>query len=315
LRCWINGYPGTTAIPMITDEPVLIVLAGPTAAGKTAAGIRLAEYLKTEILSADSRQFYSEMKIGTASPSGEELDRVPHHFIGHLSIHDSYNVSRFEMDAMQKLEKLFRKNRYALMVGGSGLYIHAVCQGIDELPDPDPDTREKLKHLYFESGIKVLQDKLFEVDPVYYRQVDLNNPVRLIRALEVYFSMGIPYSLLRKNKPKSRPFKILKMGLELPRDELNHRIHQRVDKMMESGLLDEVCQLLPNQHLNALNTVGYKEIFAYLEYRVSLDGAVENIKTNTRRYAKRQMTWFRRDEDIHWLHPMDFTGMLRLIHG
>ena len=298
---------------MITDESTLVVLAGPTATGKTATAIRLAGTLGTEILSADSRQFYSEMKIGTAAPSSEELNTVTHHFIGHLSIHDNYNVSRFETDALEKLNELFRKHQFVLLVGGSGLYINAVCRGIDELPDPDAGLREKLKQLHSESGIVALQKKLQEIDPEYYRQVDLNNPVRIIRALEVSITMGVPYSSLLKDKPKARPFKILKLGLELPREELNQRIHERIDNMISAGLLEEVRELWPHRNLNALNTVGYKELFDYLDGKVGLDAAIINMKTNTRRYAKRQMTWFRKEKEIRWFHPRNVQGMLQLL--
>lgn len=285
---------------IIDSNPTLIVIVGPTAVGKTSAGIHLAKQLQTEIISSDSRQFYKEMSIGTARPTPEELATVPHHFIGHLSIHDTYNVSQFEHDALMKLDELFQKHATVVMVGGSGLYINAVCEGIDELPDPDESLRMELKELLKNEGVETLAAKLKELDSDYYNQVDRANPNRLLRALEVCITTGIPYSKLRKMQPKQRPFQIQKIGLTLPREELNKRIETRVDQMMKDGLLAEVESLLPYRNLNALNTVGYKELFEYLDGNWTLDQAIEKIKTNTRRYAKRQMTWFRRDAGIKW---------------
>ncbi|MCK9202868.1 MAG: tRNA (adenosine(37)-N6)-dimethylallyltransferase MiaA [Bacteroidales bacterium] len=295
---------------MIINEPLLVVVAGPTAVGKTSVSIQLAHHFNTEIISADSRQFYREMKIGTATPSREELLEIPHHFIGHLSVGEPYNVSRFETDALNKLTEMFRNHKVVIMTGGSGLYIDAVCQGIDQLPDPDPVLRQQLKDLLQDSGITALQQKLQDVDPDYYNQIDPFNPARLIRALEVTLTTGIPYSAHRTNSPKPRPFKILKTALTLPREILNQRINQRVDYMMGQGWLDEAIQLLPFQHLNALNTVGYKELFHYLKGAYSLEMAVEKIKINTRRYAKRQMTWFRKDPAFTWYAPDDLSGII-----
>jgi len=300
---------------MISDSPArLIILTGPTAVGKTSFSIELAKSISVEILSADSRQFYREMKIGTARPSEELLLRVPHHFIAHLSIHDYYNVSKFESEALQKLEHLFKTSSSALLVGGSGLYINAVCHGIDELPDPDTALREQLKSLYQKEGIKVLQDKLRELDPVYFYQVDQSNPKRLLRALEVCLTTGLSYSSLRKNKPKRRKFRILKIGLHRDREELNNRINSRVDQMMEEGLLEEVRNLMPFRNLNALNTVGYKELFDHFEGKYTLEQAIEKIKTNTRRFAKRQMTWFRKDNEIQWFHPDEFEKIVQNVN-
>jgi tRNA dimethylallyltransferase len=302
------------SIPMIIEpRPILIVLTGPTATGKTSLGVSLAKTLSAEILSVDSRQFFREMKIGTAQPSYELLQLVPHHFIAHLSIHDPYNVSRFESDALLKLGQLFRNSHSALLVGGSGLYINAVCHGIDELPDPDIELRGQLNDLFQTGGIKALQDKLGELDPSYFKQVDRSNPKRLLRAIEVSIAAGIPYSSFRKNEPKQRNFRILKIGLQVDREELNKRINARVDQMMEEGLLKEVKGLLPFRNLNALNTVGYKELFDHLDGKYSLEQAVEKIKTNTRRFAKRQMTWFRKDKEINWFHPDDLQKILDLI--
>jgi len=297
------------------SRPTLIVLTGPTAVGKTSVGIRLSQLFRAEILSADSRQFYREMKIGTARPSIEELSMTPHHFIGHLSIHENYNVSRFENDVISILEKLFRHNRYALLVGGSGLYINAVCHGIDDLPDPDDALRETLQNLLRNEGIECLRSKLKDLDPVYYQEVDRSNPNRLIRALEVCMTTGIPFSTLRKKTLKERSFRIIKTGLTVPREELDKRINERVELMMETGLLQEVMDLLPYRNLNALNTVGYKELFYYLDGKYALHQAVEKIKTHTRRFAKRQMTWLKKDKEIHWFHPEDIDGIVELIRS
>jgi tRNA dimethylallyltransferase len=298
---------------MTFHDPLLVVIAGPTAVGKTTAAIRVARHFSTEIISADSRQFYREMKIGTAVPTEEELSQVKHHFVHHLSIQNPYNVSRFEMDALEIIEGLFSRHRIVVMAGGSGLYINAVCHGIDLLPDPDPDIRANLKELLATSGIGALRDELLLADPEYAKEVDLANPARLIRALEVCRVTGVPYSVLRSNKPKQRPFRILKFGLELPREILNARINSRVDAMMQSGLLQEARRLLPLSHLNALNTVGYSELFAYLQGLTTLEHAVEKIKTHTRRYAKRQMTWFRKDPEMTWFDPGDIGGMISAI--
>jgi tRNA dimethylallyltransferase len=299
---------------MITDpKQTLIVVTGPTAVGKTSLALHLAQSLKTEILSADSRQFYREMRIGTARPGDDELQKVPHHFIGQISIHGEYNVSRFESDALNLLDQLFKEHRAVIMTGGSGLYINAVCHGIDDFPDPDDNLREELKSLYAREGIESFRSKLRLLDPLYYGQVDIANPKRLLRALEVCISTGRPFSELRKNEPKSRDFEIIKIGLTRDKEELNRRINQRVDRMMEEGLLAEVEQLLPFKHLNALNTVGYKEFFPYFSGEIPLDMAITNIKTHSRRYAKRQMTWFRKDKNIIWFHPDQESEILNFV--
>lgn len=286
-----------------STNPLLIVIAGPTAVGKTRFAIDLAQKLGTEILSADSRQFYRELNIGTAKPTPEELRSVPHHFVGQLSIHDYYNISKYEQDVLALLDIFFRKKSVAIMVGGSGLYIDAVCRGVDEFPDPDPELRSYLKGILADEGIGKLQELVKLHDPDYYSSVDLANPNRLLRALEVSMSTGIPFSEQRLNKGRIRNFNLIKIGLDLPRAELFSRINQRVDQMMQVGLLDEVRELLPFKHLNALNTVGYKELFEYLNEDASLELAVENIKTHTRRYAKRQLTWFRKDKEYTWFAP------------
>jgi tRNA dimethylallyltransferase len=299
---------------MITDpRNLLIVITGPTAVGKTSLTIQLARSLGTEIISADSRQFYKEMRIGTARPGEAELQGVPHHFIGHLSIHDEYNVSRYEEDVLNLLGNLFQRNGCVLMAGGSGLYINAVCNGIDDLPDADDSLREELKMLYAKEGTGALRARLRILDPDYYEQADLANPKRLLRALEVCIATGKPYSALRTNVRKEREFGILKIGLHRDREELNLRINQRVDRMVEAGLVEEARQLLPFRNLNALNTVGYKELFPYFDGILPLDTAIENIKTHSRRYAKRQMTWFRKDPSIRWFHPDQAEEILTFV--
>ena len=289
----------------INYNKTLIVILGPTSIGKTALSIKLARHFNTEIISSDSRQFFKEMKIGTAVPSTEELNSVKHHFIGNLSISDYYNVSKFEKEALHKLDDIFLKNNLAIMVGGSGLYIDAVCKGIDDLPDPDKKLRHEINEIFKSSGIEALQKKLKELDPEYYLIVDLKNPKRLMRAIEVCLQTGKTYTSLRKNKTGKRDFNIIKIGLNCEREKLFERINLRVDKMINEGLFDEVKELYKHKNLNSLNTVGYKEIFDFLDNKTSFEQAIENIKTNTRRYAKRQLTWFKRDEEIKWFHPTE----------
>ena len=291
----------------------LIVLLGPTAVGKTSLAIWLAKKLGTEIVSADSRQFYEELKIGTARPSEDQLREVRHHFIGHLSIHDEYNISRFEEDALSTLENLFTKYQFAIMVGGSGLYIRAACEGIDKMPQSDKNLREKLMKQYRQEGIESVQKLLLKVDPDYYKKVDRLNHVRLIRAIEVSMLTGKPYSEFRKNRSQKRKFDILKIGLALDRNELVTRIDKRVNEMMKNGLLQEAEGLYSLRHLNALNTVGYKELFDYMDDKISLEEATEKIKINTRRYAKRQMTWFRQDKSIKWFRPEQKEEIVEMV--
>ncbi len=279
----------------------LIVIAGPTAVGKTSYAIKLAQRYDTEILSADSRQFYRELQIGTAAPTEEELAAAPHHFIGNLSIHDYYNVSMYEQEAMQLIDDLFQKHDKLIVVGGSGLYIDALCYGIDELPDADERLRSEIKRRYAEEGIEYLQKEVERLDPEFYKVVDQNNHKRLQRALEVCLATGKTYSSQRTNKKKSRPFAIRKLVLNMERELLYERINRRVDLMMEAGLLDEVKSHLPFRELNALKTVGYTELFRYLDGAISLEQAVTDIKTNSRRYSKRQVTWFKRYDDFEWI--------------
>jgi len=271
--------------------------------GKLMLLLKLAKAWNTDILSADSRQFYNEMSIGTAKPDIQQLSEVEHHFIGQLSIHDYFNVSKFETEALELLKILFKKRDIVFMAGGSGLYIDAVCRGIDDFPNPEPEFRNYLKGIYLDYGILKLQEMLLEQDPEYYATVDINNPNRLLRALEVCHVTGKKFSEQRLNSSKQRDFQIIKIGLNLPRPELFSRIELRVDQMIEKGLVEEVKNLLPYRHLNALNTVGYKEIFEYLDSKITLQQAIVNIKTSTRRYAKRQLTWFNRNDDYIWFEP------------
>ena len=268
--------------------------------GKTALAIELAKHYNTVSLSADSRQFYKELSIGTAKPTISELAQANHHFINSHSITDKFNVGDFEQQGLALLDELFKTRNNVLLVGGSGLYIKAICEGFDQLPDVDPDIRERLNTELALKGIEHLQEKLKEVDPDYYAQVDIHNPQRIIRALEVFEGSGQPFSSFRKASLNQRPFNIVKYGLLWPREELYNRINLRVDMMIEEGLVDEVKSLLPYRHLNALNTVGYSEIFDYLDGKTDLPAAVAAIKQNTRRFAKRQLTWFRRDQDFIW---------------
>jgi tRNA dimethylallyltransferase len=283
------------------NKPTLVVVTGPTAVGKTSLTIDLASELNTSIISADSRQFYKELRIGTAFPDNDELKHVPHYFLGHLSIQDYYSVSRFEQDVLHLLPKLFEKNPIVILTGGSGLYIDAVCKGIDDLPDPDPNIRAHVMSLFENEGIEGLRKQIKLLDPAYYDLSDIANHKRLMRALEVTLQMGEPYSSFLTRTEKYRSFDIIKYCLNRPREILFDRINQRVDQMIEKGLLDEVKSLTPFKHLNALNTVGYKELFDYLEGKLTFDQAVEDIKTHTRRYAKRQLTWFKRDGDYTYI--------------
>jgi tRNA dimethylallyltransferase len=278
----------------------LIVIAGPTAIGKTALSIKLAKYYQTEIVSADSRQFYKEMEIGTAVPSAEELAAAKHHFIQHISVEEEYSVGDFERDAIKKLTKIFQQKNKAILVGGSGLYIKAVLEGLDYFPKVEPSVREKLNLKLQKNGIKNLQKELKQLDPVHAEKVDLENPHRVIRALEICIGSGKPYSSFLNDSSLKRDFIPIKIGLIAPRELIYERIEQRVDIMLQNGLLQEAKKLYKQKELNALNTVGYKELFQYFDGNWKLDFAIEEIKKNTRRFAKRQLTWFKRDEDTQW---------------
>ena len=281
--------------------PTLIVIAGPTASGKTAFAIKFAKALNTVILSADSRQFYKEMSIGTAAPTEEELSQVQHYFVHHISIEDKYDVADYERDALQLLEELFKTHDAVVMTGGSGLFIDAVCNGIDAMPDIKPEIRQKVENLLKEGGLKALQDETQRLDPEYFAIVDQQNPRRLQRALEVCYQTGKTFTSFRSGNAVKRNFDIKKYALLWEREALIERIDKRVDLMMEQGLLEEAKSLYPKRHLNALNTVGYKELFAFFDGQCTLPEAVELIKIHTRQYAKRQMTWLRRDVGYQWI--------------
>ena len=282
-------------------ERTLLAVVGPTAIGKTSCSIQLAKHYKTEIISTDSRQFYREMKIGTAVPSENELKSVPHHFIQHLSIFQPWSVGDFEREALKLLDKLFANHDLILATGGSGLYLKALCEGLDEFPAIQPGIREGLNKRYEAGGIEVLQKELEQGDPEYHKMVDLQNPHRLIRALEVLYNSGKPFSSYLHKPKKERSFRTVYLGLKADRAELYNRIELRVDQMINNGLVSEVEKLLEHKDLSALQTVGYQEIFQYLDGKWDLQKAVEEIKKNTRRYAKRQITWFRKIKEIHWI--------------
>ena len=293
----------------------LLVIAGPTAVGKTDACLKIAKKFQTEIISSDSRQFYREPLIGTAKPSSEDLAAVPHHFINTLSIHDEYDVKKFEKDTLKLLSELFKKHNLVLMTGGSGLYIDAVCYGFDDIPDIDPAIRKELNSNFEKMGIGFLREELEKYDPDYFDIVDTDNPQRLIRALEVYRGTGKPFSSFRKKKVNIRDFNIIKIGLEREREELYQRIDQRMDLMISQGLFEEAERFFPFRDLNALQTVGYTEIFGYLKGDYDKEEAIRLLKRNSRRYAKRQMTWFKKYPDIQWFHPSDIQGILQFVEN
>ncbi len=281
----------------------LIVVLGPTGVGKSEISLHLARHFQTEIISADSRQFFRELYIGTAVPSPEDLKAVPHHFIQTKSIHDYYNVSEYEVEALHIIDELFKRNNPIILTGGSMLYVDTICKGIDDIPTVDPTIRDEVIEWYKENGMVALQKRLLELDPEYYHQVDLNNPKRLLHAVEICLMSGKSFTSFRRNTPKERPFRIMKIGINQDRSILYERINQRVLKMMEAGLLDEAKSVYPFRNLNSLNTVGYKELFAYLDGDCSLEEAVDLIQRNSRKYARKQLTWFRRDQEIKWFDP------------
>jgi len=287
----------------MANNKTLIVIAGPTAIGKTALAITLARHFSTEIISADSRQFFKEMSIGTAKPGPAELEAAIHHFIDSHSINTFFSTGDFEKQALNVLSVLFTKHDVVIMVGGSGLYLDAVTKGLDELPDTDKSIREELNLLFETEGLEPIQSRLAAVDPEYYAKADQSNPQRLIRGLEFFLSTGKKVSSFLTNSKKERPFDMIKLGLNTDRAVLYDRINHRVDLMVQEGLLAEVKSLLPYKDLNALKTVGYAELFDYLDGVISYDQAIDKIKQNTRRFAKRQLTWFRRDPEIHWFEP------------
>ena len=287
----------------MSSAKTLIVITGPTAVGKTALCLDIAQHFGIPIINADSRQIYKELKIGTASPTSEQLQLVPHYFVGSLSLTDYYSASLFEQQVLEILSRQFRSHDFALMAGGSMMYIDAVCDGIDDIPTVDDQTRETLKQRLKEEGLEALVEQLKELDPEYYAIVDRQNPRRVVHGLEICLMTGRTYTSFRKREKKERPFRIVKIGLNRPREELYDRINQRVDQMMQQGLLDEAKALYPMRQMNALNTVGYKELFDYLDGRWPLEEAVERIKGNTRRYARKQLTWYKKDPQIRWFHP------------
>lgn len=283
----------------------LLVLLGPTGVGKTVGSIRIAEKLSSPILSADSRQLYKGMSIGTAAPTPDQLSRAKHYFVGILSPEEYYSASRYEEEAITLIEKLHKKHPVVVMVGGSMLYIDAVCRGIDEMPTIDDELRKDLQQLYRKEGLDPIRQQLKLLDPVFYRQVDLKNPKRVIHALEVCLMTGKPYSSLRTNLRKKRPFRIVKIGFTRERQELYDRINARVDDMIDNGLIEEAQRLYPLRHLNSLNTVGYKELFDYFDGKYDLNTAIEKIKQHSRNYARKQLSWFKRDQEIHWINLSD----------
>ncbi|GAB4457419.1 MAG: tRNA (adenosine(37)-N6)-dimethylallyltransferase MiaA [Bacteroidales bacterium] len=287
----------------LDDKSLLIILAGPTAIGKTDLAVDIAHELNTCIIGCDSRQFYKELKIGTAPPSVEQLKKVQHHFVHFLSIHDYYNVSKYENDVNVRLSEIFKTNQAVVLAGGSGLYIDAVIKGIDDMPDIDTELRDDLNRQLSEKGLEWLRAQLQKLDFETYQKIDLSNKNRILRAVEVCLQTGIPYSSFLKRQSKSRPYKMLKIALDMSRELLYERINNRVDIMIKQGLVEEANQYYPFKNLVALKTVGYKELFDYFDNKITLEEAIDLIKRDTRKYARKQLTWFRRDKEYHWFHP------------
>lgn len=290
---------------MESSDKTLIVITGPTAVGKTDLCLDIARHYGVPIINADSRQIYKELLIGTARPTEEQMQLVRHYFVGTLSLEDYYSASLYEQQVMSLLEELFRESDYALLSGGSMMYIDAVCNGIDDIPTIDDATRELMKRRLAEEGLQSLCEELQRLDPEYYEIVDRRNPRRVVHALEICVMTGRTYTSFRKREEKQRPFRIVKIGLNREREQLYDRINRRVDEMMAAGLLEEALQMYPRRELNALNTVGYKELFDYIDGRWTVEEAVERIKGNTRRYARKQLTWYKKDDRIRWFHPND----------
>ncbi len=291
----------------------LIILQGPTGIGKTDISIQIAKILNTEIISADSRQIYKELKIGTAPPSEEQLNTIKHYFIANKSIFDYYNASMYELEVIDLLNILFQKYDNLLLVGGSGMYIDALCYGIDDLPNIDQEIRKNLSEIYENQGIETLRIMLKKLDPQYYDKVDLKNPKRILKGLEITMMTGKPYTSFLTNAKKKRDFQIIKIGLNTDREKLHNTINLRVDKMVENGLIEEATVFYPNRNLNALNTVGYKEIFEAIDNKYDMTTAIELIKRNTRRYARRQLTWFNKDKNVQWFEPQQLNQILDFI--
>jgi tRNA dimethylallyltransferase len=291
----------------------LVVITGPTAVGKTALTIKLAQYYNVPVINADSRQIYRELKIGTAAPTAEQLQQVKHYFVGTKSIDDYYNASMYEQEVMKLLDTHRERSTVHVLSGGSMMYIDAVCNGIDDIPTVRDDIRREMKRRYEDAGLEALCDELRQLDPEHYAVVDLKNHRRVIHALEICHQTGQTYTSFRTQQKKQRPFRIVKIGLNREREELYQRINQRVDQMMQDGLLEEVRGLIDKRETNALNTVGYKELFNYLDGLWTLDEAVERIKGNTRRYARKQLTWYKRDEKMRWFHPDQIEEILNYL--
>jgi tRNA dimethylallyltransferase len=291
----------------------LIIVLGPTGVGKSDISIQLTKNYHSEIISADSRQFFRELSIGTAVPSSEDMEMVPHHFIQTKSIHDYYNVSEYETEALQLISELFERVNPLILTGGSMLYVDTICNGIDDIPTVDPVIRDEVINWYEKNGIEALRERLLEIDPEYYRIVDLNNPKRLLHAVEIQQMTGKPFTSFRKKMIKERPFRIIKVGINQDRKVLYDRINQRVLKMMDAGLLEEARAVYPYRKLNSLNTVGYKELFSYLDGECTLDEAIDLIQRNTRKYARKQLTWFRRDQQIKWFEPEQIQEIIEFV--
>jgi tRNA dimethylallyltransferase len=296
-------------------QPTLVVITGPTAVGKTNLCVELAQHFNTEIINADSRQFFKELSIGTAKPTAEEMKNIPHYFVNSHSISENYNATNFEHDVLVLLDTLFKKHSLVILTGGSGLYIDAVCNGFDEnIPEGNEQLRNELEALYNKYGIELLQEKLKQLDPDFYQEIDLNNIKRLYRAIEVCMLSNGTYAELRQGIKQQRPFNIIKIALNRDKDELYSRINQRVDLMMQNGLLEEVKQVKEYRNHNALKTVGYTELFDYLDGKYTLVEAIEKIKVNTRRYAKKQLAWFNKSNDYKWFHPTEKEQMITFIN-
>ncbi len=291
----------------------LVVIVGPTAIGKTTLSIQLAMLFNAEIISADSRQFFREMNIGTAKPTADELSTIQHHFINTVSVIDDYDAGKYEQEADTLINDLFKTHNTLFLVGGSGMYVNALCNGFDDLPPIEEGVREEVLDTYKREGLPFLQAQLKKLDPEYFQKVDLKNPQRLMRALEICISTRLPYSSFRKGKNKTRNYTLIKIGLNTNREQLYKQIDERVDKMMEAGLLTEVKKLIPYKTLNALQTVGYKELFDYLDDKHSLEKAVELIKQNSRNFAKRQLTWFKKDTTIKWFEPIEMEAIISYV--
>lgn len=297
----------------MNSKPTLIILIGPTGIGKTDLSLNIAEHYNTEIISADSRQLYADLKIGTAAPTPEQLARVKHHFVGTLQLTDYYSAAQYEAEVMKKLDELFKRHNVIVLTGGSMMYVDAVCKGIDDIPTVDEETRKTLMQHYENVGLERLCAELKILDPEYYDIVDKKNPKRVIHALEICYMTGQTYTSFRTSQTKERPFNIIKVGLRREREELYERINKRVDIMMEDGLLEEAKSVYQYKNLNSLNAVGYKEMFKYLDGEWELPFAIEKIKQNSRIYSRKQVTWFKRDTDITWFHPDDTDNIMSFI--